>query len=249
MSEKFIAYKENRREIEMFENTYLSEDMRLTVVKSYLLHEHKKLFHLNPNDQKEKINNAKERLGKPDLNYINDYMKTRNPVEFISSLGLKAKWELFHIVSFGIWDKKLYNCIGHPAFQWHYNENFSPFNCKFESKVGWMQEINDQQPTFIQALKFANDNKDTLKNINDTEYDKGSPEDRSKDPIIGRLYGGDKILVHDGNGRLAKIISNIIFRNSQKNEIRAFIGVEDRNIINSNNKKDYEIFKKEVFME
>lgn len=77
--------------MQMLEDIYLSENMRLTVVKSYLLHEHKKLFKLNSNDQKEKVNNAVKRLNRPHLNYISDYMKTKNPDGFINSLGLKAK--------------------------------------------------------------------------------------------------------------------------------------------------------------
>lgn len=233
--------------MQMLEDIYLSENMRLTVVKSYLLHEHKKLFKLNSNDQKEKVNNAVKRLNRPHLNYISDYMKTKNPDGFINSLGLKAKWELFHIVSFGIYNKQLWSCVGHPAFAWYHIKNLSPFDCIFESKVGWMKEINYKRPTFSQALEFAANKKEILKNIIDTEYDKDSQEDRSKDPIIGRFCDGGKILVHDGNGRLTKIASNIIFRNCQINKINAFIGREFR-IPNDKDKKVLELFKEEVFI-
>jgi hypothetical protein len=234
-------------EIQILENTYLSEDIRLTIIKSYLLHEHKKLFQTNSNYQKEKINNAMKRLDKHDLNFITDYMKSKNPDGFINSLGLKARWKLFHIVSSGIYEKQLWSCVGHPAFAWRYIKNLSVFDCIFESKVGWMKEINYKWPTFGQALEFAVSKKEILKNIIDVEYDKDSREDRSKDPIIGRLCDGGKVSVHNGNGRLTKIISNIIFRNPKINGISAFIGEMFR-IPNDIDKKVLELFKREVFV-
>lgn len=233
--------------MQMLENTYLSENIRLTIVKSYLLHEHKKLFQPNSNYQKEKINSAMKRLSKHDLNYINDYMESENPDELINSLGLKAKWKLFHIVSFGIYEKQLWNCVGHPAFAWRYIKNLSLFDCIFGSKVGWMKEINYKRPTFSQALEFAISKKELIKNIIDTEYDKDSREDRSKDPIIGKLCNGGRVLVRDGNGRLTKMVSNIIFRDSQINRISAFIGGEFRTP-NDADKKALELFKQEVFV-
>jgi hypothetical protein len=233
--------------LQMLEDTYLSEDIRLAIIKSYLLHEHKKLFQPNSNYQKEKINNAMNILNKHDLNYMNDYIKSKNPDEFINSLGLKARWKLFYIVSFGIYEKQLWSCVGHPAFAWRYIKKLSLLDCIFESKVGWMKEINYKWPTFSQALEFAISKKELIKNIIDVEYDKDSREDRSKDPIIGRLCDGGKVLVHDGNGRLTKMVSNIIFRNAQINGISAFIGEKFRTP-DDIDEKVLELFKREVFV-
>ena len=229
----------------MLESTYLSEGERLRVVESYLLHEHKKLSHLNSNDQKAKIDHARKKLGTSDVNYIGDYMKTKKPNEFINSLGLKPKWELFHIVSYGVYDKELWNCVGHPKCVWNYMESLSLFDCVFETPLGWMKEINTEEPTFNQALEYAKSHNSSLKN-NDKEYDRHSSEDRSKDPIIGRRRNGE-ILIHDGNGRLAKIIYSIVCRNTQINKIKAFVGKKGRKP-SSIDIKVFDSFKKDVFI-
>src|SRR3989344_1428836 len=164
----------------MYKDTYLEEASRLIVVESYLLHEHKKLSSLSLEEQAEKINGAWNRLGNIGLAYLEDYIRVATPEELFRSLDLETKWKLFHAVSYGCYNKELWNCVGIPDLSWGYRE-ISLNECILESPIGWAKNISDGHLPFNILLDYAENNLGLIKNQD--KYDTFSKPDRSKDPI------------------------------------------------------------------
>lgn len=227
----------------MYKNTYLEEASRLMVVESYLLHEHKKLFSSDLKGQAEKINEARNRLGNIELTYLENYIRVATPQELLSSFDIDTKWKLFHAVSYGCFDKELWNCVGIPELSWGYRE-ISLNECILESTVGWAKNISDGYLPFNTLLGYAKNNLDLIKNQD--KYDTLSKHDRSKDPIIGRETK-EGILIHDGNGRLVKIAYSVVIQDQKTTSIIGFIGKTLKQTdIKDIDKQAFRLFKKNI---
>ena len=229
----------------MLADTYLSEAIRLRIINGYLLHEHRKLKMLNSRTHKKIIKYATDRLFKSGLAHVKGYLAAENPREYADSLDLKQKWVLFHNVSYGLFFKELWLCVGHPKFDWSYEEKLPLNICVIETKVGGWESILQKHPTFAEAWYYAERHKDDVKKMVEQEYIfSGNGCDRS--PIIGyKTRAG--ILVHDGNGRVLKRISSIISKNDTEKVIPAFVG-EPVRIPDQEDRRAMKMLKKEVFL-
>jgi hypothetical protein len=218
--------------VNKIENSYLCCKNRLEVVESYLSHEKNRAKNKGTAD---KVNNSTI-ICENWKDKIIGFLNSQNPTkEFLKTMSIEDQWLLFHLVSYGIFNKKLYNCVGHPNFTWRFEEKLSIDKCKFESPIERIPKGTIFKDALV-ILRENNNSKDCYGN-----------NDANKDPIIGREENGH-ILVHDGNGRLYKIAYDIVFNNSSIRTVSIFIGKELRGIkTNEKDKKIYEWAKENIF--
>jgi len=229
----------------MISGTYLSEEIRSNIIRSYLLHEHRKLMMLDPNVHRRILRYAADKLFRSGLAHVEDYLQAKDPGLYIDSLDLMKKWTLFHNVSYGLFFKELWLCVGHPKFEWSYHGHLPLNRCILETRVGGWKNIINKKPTYDQVQYYMGQHReDTLRMI-EKEYIR-SGDGCDTDPIIG-IVRGRTFLVHDGNGRLLKKIFSIPPGQDCDNSIPAFIGEPNR----KPNGEDHQAFnklRKEVFL-
>ncbi|MBN1389035.1 MAG: hypothetical protein JXA22_00150 [Candidatus Thermoplasmatota archaeon] len=225
--------------------TYLSEEIRSNIIKTYLLHEHRKLRMLDTNVHRQIIRYATDRLFRSGMDHVEDYIAAKDPGSYIDSLELLKRWELFHYVSYGLFFKELWLCVGHPKFEWTFNDRLPLSRCIFETRVGGWKDILHKKPTYDQVLQYAEQHKEDIFKMVEKEYIR-SADGCEKDPVIGTI-SRRMVLVHDGNGRVLKKISKILRGQDRDDSISAFIGEPNR----KPGREDLQAFtrlKKEVFL-
>ena len=211
----------------MLESTYLNDEMRIELLKSYLRHEHKKLHNPIKQELKVKIDDFLVSEKNIRSSLFKSFIDNDNPWDLINRLNFNDLWILFHIISNWFFKKDLFNCVGHPSFEWKYIEKLPLTEyLLFETKVGFLNKIDVESPSFYNVLDFLKENKnDTLRDF----YDSYSQQDRSDDPIICRKEN-DSYIIHDGNGRLARIAYLIVKKDKKFDNIKAYVGFNKNEI-------------------
>lgn len=180
--------------------TYLAEPARLRLVADYLRHEACKLHGNLYTAERESVIRKTSEWHAALLDCLRERLsglssveeKRSETVRFLESIAIDERWALFHAVSWGCLTKKLENCVGHPSFRWA-REQWRLCEMEFESTkdLGPLHAwTGTNLPSFCEAVDFLRP--------------RGSSDQKPHsldDPLIGRQHG-QRIRIHDGNGRL-----------------------------------------------
>jgi hypothetical protein len=200
-----------------YRNTYLEQQSRSQLISEYISHEITKIDFSTLNEKAEQIRvKCSNEHGVLFKNFLKRVLnEVENKDELIGELSLRDKWLIFHGISFGLMAKELYNCVGHPDFDWKL-EKLDPSVLVLETKVGFASKILGSTACFDQVYEHA-------KNLSKKEleqsimaYDCRSPLSRSEDSLIGRMQPNGLVLVHDGNGRLVRLCSLLALKDQSK---------------------------------
>lgn len=202
-------------------NAYMSEPSRICVVKQYLFHESKKQKTLA-----QKTPEVGRRMPERHAKAYSEFVELQGTEVqgFLDQRSYEDLYILFHSVSKGAFQKELWNCVGVPTVNWVF-ERCPIRMLVFESPVGPLNEqfkgLNrismDSAMSFLRALPNSR--------IIDAERNYGSDSDipRSEDPLIGTAEGND-VVVNDGNGRLLRMCSRLINRQSELETVGIWVG-------------------------
>jgi len=95
--------------------TYLDEPTRISAAISYVDHELKKLRTSDPKTSSEAIQKVSRRTTDLLANQLKRALEsTIDRSALLRSLSNEELWRLFHVISFGLEEKELWNCLGHP---------------------------------------------------------------------------------------------------------------------------------------
>jgi len=180
----------------------------------YLLHEHKK--------KKTRIEAFNKNIYQTN-NLAYEFIESNRPKMYLQSLSKQELWKLFHLISFKVYGKELWNCVCLPNFKWT-KLKISPYECVLETPVGWIKkELGNNMLYFSDVISFAKSNPSLL--INSTNnYDIESSEKKDTDPLIGRKEN-NFYKIHDGNGRLERILALNILSKIEIPKIESYIGI------------------------
>lgn len=208
-------------------NTYLELPPRVQLVSEYISHEITKIDFSTLNEKAEKIQvKCSKEHGVLFKNFLAIVInKVENRDELIAKLSLRDKWLIFHGLSFGLLVKKLHNCIGNPDFCWKLKK-IDPSVLVLETKVGFASKIEGDTVSFDQVFEYAMNNlsKEELEQ-SIKKYDGLSSVNRSEDSLIGRMQTNGLVLVHDGNGRLVRLCSQLALKDKSKPlDLKSWVG-------------------------
>jgi len=228
----------------IIDGTYLCEKKRLEVARAYLSHELKKV---DLAAIEEKAGTIANRTTEEHATVLRRLLAEtgkgdQQPDTLLMNMPCSALWTLFHALSFGYYCKELHNCVGHPYFSWGLRqENLG--RLLFETRVGFLKGApsNGGPLAYDDALDYARslDKAELEQSI--VKYDSASREDRTADPMIGRILPDQRILVHDGNGRLARICARVALgldELSQQKGVSIWVGTE-----RARDPKMYDVYK------
>jgi len=211
------------------DGTYLSEKSRLEVARAYISHELKKVDLAAVEKTAEIIANrttAKHAAIFRDM-WPRLARKDGRPDTLLLDTPCLDLWYLFHAISCGRREKELYNCVGHPNFTW-YLQPVCRDRIDLETKVGILKCAggNISPMPFQTALDYARTLDKCILEQSLKCYDSASEQDRTSDPLIGRLLGNHRVLVHDGNGRVTFICALVALGQDAPREVRIWVGTE-----------------------
>jgi hypothetical protein len=211
------------------DGTYLSEESRLAVARVYICHELKKVDPTAVEEMAGRIANrttaehaAIFRGTMPGIARNGEHPDTR-----LLDLPCLDLWKLFHAISYGGFSKALHNCVGHPDFTWDLREVCLDL-LLLETRVGILSGAPGGGSPL--ALQTALDYTRALDKIrleqSLADYDRTSIQNRTLDPLIGRHRGDGSVLVHDGNGRIARICACMALGLDAPSKVSIWVGTE-----------------------
>jgi hypothetical protein len=211
------------------DGTYLSEENRLAVARAYICHELKKV---DPTAVEEMAGRIAYRTTAGHAAVFRGTVPgiARNgehPDTLLLDLPCLDLWKLFHAISYGGFSKALHNCVGHPDFTWDLQEVCLDL-LLLETKVGILSGApgGDGPLAFQTALDYIlSKDKITLEQSLEV-YDRASIQNRTLDPLIGRHRGDGSVLVHDGNGRIARICACMALGLDAQSKVSIWVGTE-----------------------
>jgi hypothetical protein len=223
------------------DDIYLSEENRLAVARAYICHELKKVDPIDMEDIAGKIDNrtTAEHAAIFRCTVRGITRNGEHPDTLLLDLPYLELWRLFHAISYGGFSKALHNCVGHPDFTWELRKVCLDL-LLLETRVGILRDApgGSSPLAFPTALKHIR-SLDKVRLEHSIEvYDRASIQNRTLDPLIGRHGGDDSVLVHDGNGRIARICACVALGLDAPSEVSIWIGTE-----RTRDPKKYAVYK------
>lgn len=171
----------------------LTEEIRIAIGKLLLVHEFKKLFRVDDPHFLETIKAGIEHLG--------------NEASTGNDIGVRNFWNLVDAIMRGFMLKDLVPKITSAGIDWSLRD-LPVGNLKFTSDITKIEGFDINKKSFNEVKQYFESNPDKLAIVKQTTLEKYPEGDaRYIDPIIV-LNEDDGDFVHDGNGRLMRVIIN-----------------------------------------
>ncbi len=234
-----------------FESSYFNDRERIELVEDYILHETNKICTGRHVHAEQKI---RTRIGdehtKLFLQFQKDVLNDRPSIKkTLNSYSTAQKWMLLHAISFGLFYKKLFCCVGWDRLDW--SKQILPCSAlRFETNLNYIHEMKIKKPFFTDVVdfaqrKYAQSGNDWFLQNQNIEFAKMGARERINDPIICRKKPR-YFLIHDGTGRMLTLCGEIVMKKIDRNTtITAWVGGKKR--FSRHDRHAYRMAKKELF--
>lgn len=207
------------------DGTYLSDKDRLAVARAYISHELKKV---DPADVEKMAGKIAKRTTAEHAAIFHCVVKCEHSDILLRNAPCLDLWSLLHAISYGGLEKELHNCVGHPDFTWDLRKVCLDL-LLLETRVGILCDAGCSSPLVFQAaLDHIRSQDKIIIEQSLQKYDGDSKQNRTKDPLIGRLCKDGRVLVHDGNGRIARICALMALDRDAPREVSIWVGTEGK---------------------
>lgn len=234
-----------------FEDCYLGTKERIELIEDYILHESHKINTGRYVHAEKKIRN---RIGDEHADvFLKFQADLSDDIECVrkklSGYSLAHKWMLLHAISFGIFYKKLFCCVGWDRLNWT-KRSLPSSALRFETNLNYIHAMKTEKPFFTDVVDFAKrryaqSGDDGFLTNQDEEFAKVGAKERVNDPIICRKKK-DFYLIHDGTGRMLTLCGRIVMNEIDRNTtVTAWVGKKTR--FNLSDRNAYQMAKRELF--